>query len=173
MIVWTGLVELLRSANILTVSLWVTGVILFAAEFFQPMHKLGYALGLTLVVTAFVTQVLHGSAAQAFWFVFLTAIVMYAVHIVSVALCKRDWLYASRLERNSERSRKYGSLSAGSVGIASSPINLTGSATINDINLVVYSETPINVGERVRIARVTRDKIIVERAELSPKSTHE
>ncbi len=173
MIVWSGLIELFGSANILTVGLWVTGTVLFAAEFFQPMHKLGYTLGLSLVAAAFVTQVLHGSAAQAFWFVFLTVIVMYAVHVVSIAICKRDWLNASRIERNSERSRKYGSLAAGSVGIASSPINLTGSATINDINLVVYSETPINVGERVRIARVTRDKIIVERAELTSKTTQD
>ena len=168
--VWSGFNELFSTASILTISLWVTGIVLFSAEFFQPMHKLGYVLGGSLIVAAFVTQAVHGSAAQAFWFVFLTVIVAYAVHVVSVAICKRDWLYASRLERASERSRKYGTLSAGSVGIASSPINLTGSATINDVNLVVYSETPIAVGERVRISRVTRDKIIVERAELTPKS---
>ena len=166
---WTGIVELFGTANILTISLWVTGIVLFAAEFFQPMHKLGYALGSSLIVAAFVTQAVHGSAAQAFWFVFLTVIVMYVVHVVSIAICKRDWLYASRLERANERSRKYGSLAAGSVGIASSAINLTGSATINDINLVVYSETPIGVGERVRITRVTRDKIIVERAEFTTR----
>ena len=165
MSVFSGIVELIRSANILTISLWATGIVLFAAEFFQPMHKLGYTLGLSLVVASLVTHSFHGSAAQAFWFVFLTAIVIYAVHVVSVAICKRDWLRASRLEQASERSRKYGMLAAGSVGIASSPINLTGSATINDVNLVVYSETPISAGERVRISRVTRDKIIVERVD--------
>ncbi|MCH5160948.1 MAG: hypothetical protein J1G04_02855 [Clostridiales bacterium] len=164
MSIWKGIVELIVSANILTMSLWVTGIVLFAAEFFQPMHKLGYTLGLLLVVAAFVTHTLHGTVAQAFWFVFLTVIVIYVVHIVSVVICKRDWLNASRIGRARERSRKFGTLAAGSVGIAISPINLTGSATINDINLVVYSETPISAGERVRITRVTRDRIIVERA---------
>ena len=161
---WTGIVELIVSINILTVGLWVTGIVLISAEFFQPMQKLGYILGTLLVVVAFVTHVIHGTVPQAFWFVFLTVLIVYIVHVVSIAICKRDWLNASRIERARERSRKYGTLAAGSVGIAISPINLTGSATINDINLVVYSDTPIGAGERVRITRVTRDKIVVERA---------
>ena len=85
-----------------------------------------------------------------------------SVHIVSIATQKRDWLKVARIERAGARRRRYNAL-IDSVGVANTPIDLTGNATINDINLVVYSETPIKQGERVRITGITPDKIIVER----------
>ena len=66
------------------------------------------------------------------------------------------------MEKAGERRRRYGKL-IDSVGVAITPIDLTGNVTINDINLVVYSDSPIMQGESVRITKITSDKIIVER----------
>ena len=83
--------------------------------------------------------------------------------MVSLATQKRDWLKVARLARAGERSGKYDSL-VGSIGVANTPIDLIGNVTVNDVNLVVFSERPIGVGENVRIVKVTPDKIIVEAA---------
>lgn len=156
--------QLFESTNMVTACLWIIGFILFCVEFFQPMHGVMYALGGALTVSAFVTRMIYGSAGEAFMFVLLTAVMLFAVHCVSLAMQKREWLRVSRIERAGERTRKYESL-LDSTGIANTPIDLTGSVTINDVNIVVYSETPIMRGERVRITEITSDRIIVERAE--------
>ncbi len=155
-------VALFQSANMLTVTLWVVGFLLFAAELFQPMRGISYTMGVALIITAFVTQMLHGSAGEAFMFILLTCVMVFGIHILALATQKRLWLNVSRLERAGERRRKYDSL-IDSVGVANTPIDLTGNVTINDVNLVVYSEKPIAAGETVKITRVTSDKIIVER----------
>ncbi len=155
---------LFDGTTILTVSLWVTGMILFAVEYFQPMRGIAYTIGLVLIGSAFVTHTVHGTPGEAFMFVFITAIMMFAVHAVSLGTHRRDWLKVARLEKAGERSRKYGSL-IDRIGTASTPIDLTGNVTVNDINLVVYSESPIAQGETVRIIKVTHDKIMVERVE--------
>lgn len=154
--------ELFGSINMLTVCLWITGFILFCIEFFQPMHGVAYSLGLGLLGAAFISRMIYGSAGEAFMFVMLTCVLLFCVHIVSIATQKRDWLKVARIERAGARRRRYNAL-IDSVGVANTPIDLTGNATINDINLVVYSETPIKQGERVRITGITPDKIIVER----------
>ena len=154
--------ELFGSINMLTVCLWITGFILFCIEFFQPMHGVAYSLGLGLLGAAFTSRMIYGSAGEAFMFVMLTCVLLFCVHIVSIATQKRDWLKVARIERAGARRRRYNAL-IDSVGVANTPIDLTGNATINDINLVVYSETPIKQGERVRITEITPDKIIVER----------
>ncbi|MDE6966956.1 MAG: hypothetical protein K2O94_08285 [Clostridiales bacterium] len=154
--------ELFGSINMLTVCLWITGFILFCIEFFQPMHGVAYSLGLGLLGAAFISRMIYGSAGEAFMFVMLTCVLLFCVHIVSIATQKRDWLKVARIERAGARRRRYNAL-IDSVGVANTPIDLTGNATINDINLVVYSETPIKQGERVRITEITPDKIIVER----------
>lgn len=155
---------LFDSANILVVCLWTTGFILFSIEFFQPMHGVAYALGVSVLGAAFITRMLYGSAGEAFVFVLITAVLMLAVHMVSLATQKRDWLRVARIERAGERSKRYGSL-INSIGVANTPIDLTGNVSVNDVNLVVYSEKPIASGERVRIVRVTPDKIIVEKVD--------
>lgn len=155
--------ELFGSINMLTVCLWITGLILFCIEFFQPMHGVAYSLGSGLLAAAFVSRMIYGSAGEAFVFVFITCVLLFCVHIVSMATQKREWLKVARIERAGARRRRYNAL-IDSVGIANTPIDLTGNATINDVNLVVYSETPIKQGERVRISEITPDKIIVERA---------
>lgn len=154
--------ELFGSINMLTVCLWITGFILFCIEFFQPMHGVAYSLGLGLLGAAFISRMIYGSAGEAFMFVMLTCVLLFCVHVVSIATQKRDWLKVARIERAGARRRRYNAL-IDSVGVANTPIDLTGNATINDINLVVYSETPIKQGERVRITGITPDKIIVER----------
>ena len=154
--------ELFGSINMLTVCLWITGFILFCIEFLQPMHGVAYSLGLGLLGAAFISRMIYGSAGEAFMFVMLTCVLLFCVHIVSIATQKRDWLKVARIERAGARRRRYNAL-IDSVGVANTPIDLTGNATINDINLVVYSETPIKQGERVRITEITPDKIIVER----------
>ena len=154
--------ELFGSINMLTVCLWITGFILFCIEFFQPMHGVAYSRGLGLLGAAFISRMIYGSAGEAFMFVMLTSVLLFCVHIVSIATQKRDWLKVARIERAGARRRRYNAL-IDSVGVANTPIDLTGNATINDINLVVYSETPIKQGERVRITGITPDKIIVER----------
>ena len=154
--------ELFGSINMLTVCLWITGFILFCIEFFRPMHGVAYSLGLGLLGAAFISRMIYGSAGEAFMFVMLTCVLLFCVHIVSIATQKRDWLKVARIERAGARRRRYNAL-IDSVGVANTPIDLTGNATINDINLVVYSETPIKQGERVRITGITPDKIIVER----------
>lgn len=155
-------IALLQSSTMLCVCLWITGFILICIEFFQPMRGVAYALGAGLLVAAFVTRMLYGSAGEAFFFVFLTSVLLFGVHILALATQKREWLRVARLEKAGERRRKYGKL-IDSVGVANTPIDLTGNVTINDINLVVYSETPIMQGERVRITKITSDKIIVEK----------
>lgn len=155
-------VALFDSMDILTVCLWTTGFILFCIEYFQPMHGVAYALGATVLSSAFITRMLHGSAGEAFVFVLLTSVLLFGVHIVALATQKRDWLRVARIEKAGERSRKFGNL-INSIGVANTAIDLTGNVTINDINLVVYSESPIAAGDRVRITRVAHDKIIVER----------
>lgn len=155
--------QLFESMHTVTVCLWIVGFILICVEFFQPMHGVMYALGGGMTAGAFVTRMIYGSAGEAFMFVFVTAVLLFAVHCVALATQKRDWLRVSRIERADERSRKYGSL-IDSVGVANTPIDLTGNVTINDVNLVVYSETPIARGERVRIVKIAQDKITVERA---------
>lgn len=159
--IWESFVKLFQSANILTAALWVAGFVLFSIEFFQPMRKISYTVGVALLLTSFIMQMLHGSPGEAFIFVLLTCFVIFAVHVTSLAMQKRLWLSVSRLERAGERRRKYDSL-IGSVGVANTPIDLTGNVTINDVNLVVYSESPIEAGESVRVTRVTSDKIMVE-----------
>ena len=148
----------------LTVCLWITGIILFCVEFFQPMHGVSYALGMAIVVAAFVTRMVYGTPGEAFMFVFVTAVIIYCTHVVSMFTHKRDWLKVARMEKNDERSRKYGEL-AGSVGVTNTPIDLTGNATIAGVNLVVYSDSPIERGAAVRISKITPDKIIVERVD--------
>lgn len=160
-------VELFANMNMLTVCLWITGLILFCVEFFQPMHGVAYGLGMGLIGSAFVTRMIYGSAGEAFMFVIITAALLFAVHIVSLFMQKRDWLRVARIQRAGERSRRFGSL-IDSIGVANTPIDLTGNVTINDVNLVVYSERPIARGERVRITRITADKIMVERADVNP-----
>ena len=157
-----SIVSLFSSMTMLTACLWITGMILFFFFFFQPMRGIAYLLGGGLIVGAFVTRMIYGSAGEAFIFVLLTSVLLFAVHVVALITQKRDWLAAARLEKAGERRRRYGKL-IDSVGIAITPIDLTGNVTINDINLVVYSDSPIMQGESVRITKITSDKIIVER----------
>lgn len=157
-------IALFESSTMLCVCLWITGFILFCIEFFQPMRGVAYVLGSALILCSFVTRMLYGSAGEAFFFVFLTSVLLFVVHISALATQKRDWLRVARMEKAGERRRKYGKL-IDSVGVANTPIDLTGNVTINDVNLVVYSETPIMRGERVRITKITSDKIIVEKAD--------
>ncbi|MCH5163036.1 MAG: NfeD family protein [Clostridiales bacterium] len=148
--------------DIATVCLWTTGFILFAVEYFRPLHGLMYSLGITLIGASFITRMMHGSPGEAFMFVFLTSIVMFVVHIVSLATQKRDWLRVARIKKSDGISRRYGSL-IGKVGVANTPIDHTGNVAIDDINLVVYSEKPIPSGARVVITAVTPNRIIIEK----------
>lgn len=157
-------IALFESLNMLVTCLWITGLVLFCIEFFQPMHGVAYALGLALMGAAFTVHMLHGSAGEAFMFIFLTSVFLFLVHVVSLFTQKRDWLRVARIERAGERRRKYDSL-IGSIGVANTPVDLMGNATINNINLVVYSDTPIPKGERVRITGITHDRITVARAD--------
>ncbi|MBD5131566.1 MAG: hypothetical protein HDT28_03085 [Clostridiales bacterium] len=157
-------VALFESMTMLTVCLWITGFVLFCVEFFQPMHGVAYGLGLGLLSSAFITRMIYGSAGEAFIFVLTTCLLMFAVHVVSLFTHKRGWLSVARIEKAGERSRKYNSL-VGSIGVAITPIDLTGNVTINDVNLVVSSEQPIALGQRVRITKITPDKIMVEETE--------
>ncbi len=150
---------LLAQSNILILCLWVTGFVLFAIEFFQPMRGVAYVLGVILIAAAFVLRMLYGSAGEAFVFVFVTTVLMFGVHVVSLAVQKRDWLRVSRMERSS--TRKYGTL-VGSIGTANTPIDKTGNVTIGDLNLMVYSDSLIERGARVRVTSVTKDRITVE-----------
>ena len=153
---------LFATIDMVSLCMWITGFILFCVEFFQPMHGVAYTLGVGLLIGSFCSRMVYGSAGEAFVFVLLTCVLLFAVHCVSLATQKRDWLKVARMEKAGARSRKYGDLIA-SVGVANTPIDLTGSATIGDINLVVCSFTPIMQGERVRITKITQDKIIVEK----------
>lgn len=155
-------VALFDSTNMLTTCLWLTGLALFCIEYFQPVRGALYALGLGLIGTAFVTRIIYGSPGEAFMFVLLTSIVMFAVHVASLITNRRDWLRVARIEKVGARRRKYDTL-IDSIGVANTPIDLTGNVTINDVNLVVYSETPIKQGEEVRITKITSDRIVVER----------
>lgn len=157
-------VELFTTIDMVSVCLWITGFILFCIEFFQPMHGVAYVLGVSLIGGAFCVRMVYGSAGEAFVFVLLTSVLLFGVHCVSLITQKRDWLKVARMEKAGERSRKYGGL-IDSVGVANTPIDLTGNATINDINLVVCSFTPIMQGERVKITKITQDKIIVEKVD--------
>lgn len=157
-------VELFSNIDMISICLWITGFILFCIEFFQPMHGVAYILGVSLIGAAFCVRMVYGSAGEAFVFILLTSILLFAVHCVSLVTQKRDWLKVARMEKAGERSRKYGGL-IDSIGIANTPIDLTGNATINDVNLVVYSFTPIMSGEKVKITKITQDKIIVERVD--------
>ena len=153
--------KLFATVDMVTLCLWITGFILFCIEFFQPMHGVAYLLGVGLLGAAFCVRMVYGSAGEAFVFILLTSALLFVVHCVSLATQKRGWLKVARMEKAGERKRKYGGL-IDSIGVANTPIDLTGNATINDINLVVYSFTPIMQGERVKITKITRDKIIVE-----------
>lgn len=157
-------VELFSDIDMVSICLWITGFILFCIEFFQPMHGVAYILGVSLIGAAFCARMVYGSAGEAFVFILLTSVLLFAVHCVSLVTQRRDWLKVARLEKAGERSRKYGGL-IDSMGVANTPIDLTGNATINDVNLVVYSFTPIMQGEKVKITKITQDKIIVERVE--------
>lgn len=165
-------VELFAQMNMLTVCLWITGLILFCVEFFQPMHGVAYGLGMGLIAAAFVTRMIYGSAGEAFMFVLVTAVLLFAVHVASLFMQKRDWLRAARIQRAGERSRRFGSL-IDSIGVANTPIDHTGTVTINDVNLVVHSDRPIARGERVRITKITADRITVERADVNPDDSDE
>ncbi len=159
-----SIIALCENSNILVVVLWITGLILFAVEFFQPMRGISYALGILLTVAAFVIRMIIGSPGEAFVFVWVTAVLMFVLHSVALFTKKRDWLRVSKMKRVGERSKRYGSL-VGSAGVAITPIDLSGNVTVNDVNLAVYSEKPIPQGASVRIVRVDPDKIIVERIE--------
>ena len=128
------------------------------------MHGVSYMLGPGLLVAAFGVRMVHGSAGEAFVFVLLTCVLLFAVHCVSLATQKRGWLKVARMEKAGARERKYGDL-IDSIGVANTPIDLTGSAAIGDVNLVVFSFTPIKAGERVKIVKITPDKIIVEKVD--------
>lgn len=153
-------VALFSRSDILVICLWVTGFVLFAVEYFQPMRGLAYALGVILLAAAFTIRMLYGSPGEAFVFVFLTTVLMFCVHIVALGTQKRDWLRVSRMER-ARGARKYGSL-VGSIGTANTAIDTVGNVTIGDLNLMVYSDRAIARGEKVRVTSVTKDKIIVE-----------
>lgn len=157
-------VSLFRSMNMVTACLWITGMLLFCVEFFQPMRGVAYLLGSGLLAAAFVTRVVYGTAGIAFMFILVTAAVLFAVHFVALATQKREWLRVARIEKAGARTRKYDKL-MGAVGTAITPIALTGNATVNDINIVVYSETPIESGASVRVIGISRDKIEVERVD--------
>ena len=157
-------VALFASTDILTVCLWAAGFVLFVIEFFQPMHGVAYSLGGSLMGASFITRMLHGSAGEAFVFVLLTAVLLFGAHVAALAQ-KKDWLRVAKIERANTSRKHYGSF-VGSIGIANTAINLMGNATINDVNLVVCSETPIEQGERVIIVKVTPNKIMVERADI-------
>ncbi len=156
-----SITTLFGSSNILAICLWIAGIILFSIEFFQPMRGISYSIGGAVIITAFVLNAIHGSPGESFVFVFTSVLILFGLHIVALSTQKRDWLRVSRLERTGTvKSRKFGSL-VGSIGIANSPIVFTGSVTVDDVNLVVYSEVPISAGERVRITKVSHDKITV------------
>lgn len=162
MSVWNSFVSLFYSSNMISLCLWATGLILFCLEFFQPMRKICYATGMTLIAAAFCVCVTDGSPATAFAFVLVTAACLFCVHIVALATQKRLWLGVARIERASISRRKYDSLINGT-GIANTPIDTTGNVTVNDVNLVVHSDSPIAAGERVKIVRVDKDGIAVEK----------
>ena len=159
-----SIVEIFSNIDMVSICLWITGFILFCIEFFQPMHNVAYILGVSLIGAAFCVRMVYGSAGEAFVFVSLTSVLLFAVHCVSLVTQRRDWLKVARMEKAGERSRKYGGL-IDSIGIANTPIDLTGNATINDVNLVVYSFTPIMQGEKVKITKITQERIIVERVD--------
>lgn len=158
-------VKLFSQIDMVSICLFITGFILFCIEFFQPMHGVAYFLGVSLIGGAFCVRMVYGSAGEAFIFVLLLSVMLFAVHCVSLATQKRDWLKVARMEKAGERTRKYGEL-IDSIGYANTPIDLTGNATINDVNLVVCSLSPIMAGERVRITKITQDKIIVEKVDV-------
>lgn len=162
-----SIAALFQSTNILTVCLWTIGFVLFAVEYFQPMRGIAYFVGVLLMGAAFVTRMIYGSPGEAFVYVFFTSLLLFLVHIVALGTQKRDWLRVARLEKAGERRRRYGSL-INSIGVANTPIDHTGNVTINDVNLVVYSEIPIPQGKKVRITKVTPDRIMVERADVNP-----
>ncbi len=151
---------LFSSASVLTICLWIMGFALFSIEMFQPMRRISYLLGLGLMTAAFVTHMIHGTPGEAFFLVLFTAIAIFTVHILSLATQKRDWLNVARMTRAGSRSRRLSSL-VGAYGVASTAIAFTGNVIVNDINLVVYSETPIAIGERVCISEVTPERITV------------
>ena len=167
--------RLFSSPSILVLGLWTVGFVLFSIEYFQPMRGLMYVLGGTLVIAAFITRMLYGSAGEAFAFVLVTAVFMLVMHAASIATQKRHWLRAARsaptahIERLGERDRSRSALVrnsdalVGRTGVANTQIFHTGNVTVDDVNLVVTSETPIPTGARIKIVRVTADKIIVER----------
>lgn len=167
-----SIVALIENSNILVVALWVTGMLLFFVEFFQPMRGVAYILGVLLIGAAFVVRMIIGSPGEAFIFVWATAVLMFVLHSVSLFANKRDWLKVARLKKAGERNRRYLSL-IDSIGVAITPIDLSGNVTINDVNLAVYSDTPIQKGEKVRVVKVTQDKILVERADVNPDDSEE
>lgn len=156
---FTGLFE---SVHTVTMCLWITGLVLFCIEFFQPMRGVAYVLGVCLLGAAFSTRVVYGTAGQAFMFIFITATLLFGVHCVSLATQKRDWLRVARIEKADARSERYDKL-LDSIGIAYTPIDPVGNVIVNDINIVAHSETPIMQGERVRVTNIASDKITVER----------
>ena len=169
--------RMFSSPSILILGLWTIGFVLFSIEYFQPMRGLMYVFGGTLIVAAFIMRMLYGSAGEAFVFVLVTAVFMLVLHAVSIATQKRHWLRAARsaptahIERLGERDRSRSTLVrkqaalVGKIGIANTQIFHTGNVTVDDVNLVVTSETPIPTGAQIRIVKVTADKIIVERAD--------
>lgn len=154
---------LFAQSNILVLCLWITGFVLFSVEFFQPMRGAAYVLGVILIAAAFIVRMLYGSAGEAFVFVFVTTVLMFGVHVVALGTQKRDWLRVSRFER-ANATRKYGSL-VGSIGIANTSIDRIGNVTIGDLNLMVYSDDPIERGQKVKVTGVTRDKITVQKVD--------
>ncbi len=141
------------------------GLMLIIAEFFRPMRSLGYASGGITVALAVVIRMLSGAnVATLYLMLIFVAFILFAAHLLMLALQKREWLLLSSGIADEETGgddAEYSYL-VGLRGITTTAVAPSGHVAINDINFYVTSQQPIDVGVEVVVKRVSGAQIIVE-----------
>ena len=168
-----NLTDLITDSSIATVILLGLGLMLIIVEFFQPARGIPSYCGIVLSLCGIVIRMLKsdGTFIMLFYMLFGCALILLVAHVFLSLRQKKAWLTQSlaiKLEKamNDDGIDDYEDL-IDKIGTATTDIDENGHVTLGDINLYVASDTFIEKGSKVRVVRVSDDKIEVEAVEPS------
>lgn len=161
------IINLFSGMSAVSVALFSLGLMLVVTEYFQSTKGIAYGCGIASMITAAaVRMVMGGTLGTLFVMLFFIALILFATHLLMLALHKREWLLLSSgiADEESYDDDKYSYL-VGLCGTTTTELSPSGHMSINEINFYVTAEEPIEAGAYVTVKQVCGDKIVVERVQ--------
>jgi len=157
-------IALFAGFGIAPLFLALVGILLMAVEMFRQAKGRFLAAGVALAAVGVVVRMLNGGTmSMLLWMLLLISAAVLPIHISSLFLHKRPWLYRSKvlaLQEEASDPDNYEFL-VGLIGITVTDVNDSGSMVINDITFFVSSARFIERGSDVRVVAVEGERILV------------